>query len=72
MLKSRGIDHYYSHSDRKCAVVERVNREIQRVLYKMMYAKGTLAWSKMLTDVDEILNNRWVINTIYLISKFSH
>ena len=49
LMADKGIDHYYSYSDRKCAVVERFNLTIQQLLYKLMAKRNTYEWTALLS-----------------------
>ena len=58
LLQDNNIEHYFSTSDRKCAVVERFNLTIQQLLYKLMANYNTYAWTKLLPQAMQIYLNR--------------
>ena len=58
LMKENKIEHYFSTSDRKCAVVERFNLTIQQLLYKLMAHYHTYAWTKLLPRAMKIYLNR--------------
>ena len=50
LMQDNNIEHYFSTSDRKCAVVERFNLTIQQLLFKLMANYNTYAWTQLLAD----------------------
>lgn len=58
LMEDNNIVHYYSYSDRKCAVVERFNLTIQQLLYKLMAKKNTFEWTNLLPHAMKIYLNR--------------
>ena len=58
LMQENKIEHYYSTSDRKCAVVERFNLTIQQLLYKLMAKYNTYAWTNLLPHAMKIYLNR--------------
>ena len=58
LMKEHRIEHYFSTSDRKCAVVERFNLTIQQLLYKLMANYHTYAWTNLLSHAMQIYLNR--------------
>ena len=58
LMQENNIEHYFSTSDRKCAVVERFNLTIQQLLYKLMANYNTYAWTNLLGHAMEIYLNR--------------
>ena len=58
LMDDNNIIHYYSYSDRKCAVVERFNLTIQQLLYKMMTQFRSYEWTKLLPKAMNIYLNR--------------
>ena len=58
LLRKYGINHYFSYQDRKCAIIERYNRTLQDLLYKLMKYFHTFNWVKLLKIVEKIYLNR--------------
>ena len=58
LMEENDIIHYYSYSDRKCAVVERFNLTIQQLLYKLMAKFNTYEWTKLIPHAMKIYLNR--------------
>lgn len=58
LMREKGIQHYLSYSDRKCAVVERFNLTIQQLLYKLMAKHNTYEWTGLLAQAMKIYLNR--------------
>ena len=57
-MYENNIVHYFSTSDRKCAVVERFNLTIQQLLYKLMTNYNTYAWTN-----DDVYHIEKIIQT---------
>ena len=57
-FKKEKINHYFSKSDRKCAVVERFNLTLQSLIYKMMEKGMTLCWIDMLKPAMKVYLSR--------------
>ena len=58
-FKNENINHYFSKTDRKCAVVERFNLTIQSLIYKMIEKSMTLRWIDMLKPAMKIYLSRY-------------
>ena len=58
LIQENDINHYFSYSDKKCAVVERFNLTIQQLLYKLMTQYRTYEWTKLLPQAMKIYLNR--------------
>merc|ERR1711954_19650 len=58
LMQENNIEHYFSTSDRKCAVVERFNLTIQQLLYKLMANYNTYAWTNLSPHAMKIYLNR--------------
>ena len=58
LMEENGVIHYYSYSERKCAVVERFNLTIQQLLYKLMAKFNTYEWTKLIPHAMKIYLNR--------------
>ena len=58
LMQDNNIVHYFSYSDRKCAVVERFNLTIQQLLYKIMTQYRSYEWTKLLPQAMKIYLNR--------------
>ena len=56
--KDENINHYFSRTDRKCAVVERFNLTIQSLIYKMMEKAMSLRWIDMLQPAMKVYLSR--------------
>ena len=58
LMIENGINHFFSTSDRKCAVVERFNLTIQQLLYKLMSHHRTYSWTTLIPKAMNIYLNR--------------
>merc|ERR1711989_263977 len=58
LMQENKIEHYFSTSDRKCAVVERFNLTIQQLLYKLMSHHRTYSWTTLIPKAMNIYLNR--------------
>lgn len=57
-FKSKGITHFFTSSDPKCALVERFNRTLKNKMFKYFTAKGTKRYIDVLDKFVEGYNNR--------------
>lgn len=57
-LEKNKINYWYSQTDRKCAVVERFQRSLQDILYKIMSEKNSYKWVSFLDQALKIYHNR--------------
>ena len=57
LLKSRDVDYFSTHSDKKAAVVERFNRTLKTMMWKYFYSKGTYNWIDVLDELTKNYNN---------------
>ena len=57
-LKEQNVFHYFSYGDRKSAIVERVNRSLQNIIYPLMREKKHNVWIKLLDEALLIYNSR--------------
>ena len=57
LLKRLKIKHYSTHSDKKCAIVERFNRTLKTRMYKRFTAQGGYRWVDSLQDLVTGYNN---------------
>ena len=58
LMNEFNILHYYATSDRKAAVVERVNLTLQKILQKMMEARNDTQWSKWIPELLHLYHNQ--------------
>ena len=58
LMSDNHINHFFSTSDRKCAVVERFNLTIQQLLYELMANYNSYAWTNLLPQAMQIYLNR--------------
>ena len=63
LLKKHKIDHYSVSSDRKCAIVERVNRTLKTRMYRAFTAQGSHRWIDILDDLVAGYNNTYHTST---------
>lgn len=59
LLEANKIDHYTVSSDRKCAIVERVNRTLKTRMYRAFTAQGSRRWTNILADLVSGYNNSY-------------
>ena len=57
-FKKEKINHYFSRTDRKCAVVERFNLSLQSIIYKMLEKGMTLRWIDMVKPAMKVYLSR--------------
>ena len=57
-LKENNVKHYFATSDKKCAFVERNNRTLQDILYRMMDNHNSHRWIKFLDKAHSIYMTR--------------
>ena len=57
-MKENGIKHYFSQTERKCAMVERFQLTIQQLLYKLMRQYRHKKWTTLLPTAMKIYNSR--------------
>jgi hypothetical protein len=58
-LKEQNVFHYFSYGDRKSAIVERVNRSLQNIIYPLMQQRSSNVWIKLLDEALLIYNRRY-------------
>ena len=54
LLKEHNVQYFTTNSDRKAAIVERLNRTLKTSMWKYFYSKGTYKWVEIL---DELVND---------------
>jgi hypothetical protein len=59
VLKKYNIKLYSTYSDLKASIVERANRSILQLLYKLMSVRGNEKWTNLLQEVANIYNSRY-------------
>ena len=59
LLADNGVDHYSVSSDRKCAVVERVNRTLRTRMFRAFTVLGKPRWVDILDDLANGYNNSY-------------
>lgn len=57
LLRRLKIQTYSIYSDRKCALVERLQRTLKSRLYRAMTARGVYRWVDILQDIVDAYNN---------------
>ena len=58
LMSDNHINHFFSTSDRKCAVVERFNLTIQQLIYKLMSHHNSYSWTTLLPIAMNIYLNK--------------
>lgn len=58
-LQENNVFHYFSFGDRKSAIVERVNRTLQNLLYQLLHERKTNKWITLLDELLHIYHNRY-------------
>lgn len=58
LLKSYGINHYYTHSDKKASIVERFNRTLKGEMWKLFSERGSFKWLEILPEIIQKYNNK--------------
>lgn len=57
LMKKYSINHYSTYSEKKAAIVERLNRTLKNIMWKEFSFQGNYKWIKMLKDVVKKYNN---------------
>lgn len=57
-FKDNGIKHYFSKTERKCAMVERFQLTIQKLLHSLMRRERHKKWTSLLPTAMKIYNSR--------------
>lgn len=58
MVEEYNINHYFTFSTKKAAIVERVIRTLKNYLYKEFSARGSYQWLQLLPTVTKTYNNK--------------
>lgn len=58
MLKKYNIHHYSSYTHLKSSIVERLNRSIKELMFKMFSMQGNYRWIDKIQDIIAFYNNR--------------
>ena len=58
LFKSYNIHHYFSYSDKKCAIIERFNLTLQELIYKIMDYTNSYRWIDHLQQAVQIYHSR--------------
>jgi L-rhamnose mutarotase len=48
VFKRHGINHYSTYSDKKAAIIERMNRTLKTLMFRQFTAQGNYKWLKLL------------------------
>ena len=57
-VESKNINLYFSHQERKCAIVERFNLSIKQILFKILYHNSSIRWIDYLDQAMKIYLSR--------------
>lgn len=57
LMKKYNINHYYTFSELKASIVERLNRTLKAKMYKLFTAKGSYEWLTILPAIVKSYNN---------------
>lgn len=57
LLKQHNINHYSTYTDKKSAIVERLNRTIKNKMYREFTAQGSYRWLEILPKIIREYNN---------------
>lgn len=58
-MKKLKINHYVTHSDKKCAIIERFNRSLKQLMYRKFTEVGTYEWVNQLPNFLVEYNDRY-------------
>ena len=58
LMREHNINFYFSTSERKCSIVERFNKTLQQLVYKLLAQKNTNNWVQVLPHAMKIYLNR--------------
>lgn len=58
LMTTYNINHYSSYSDLKCSIVERFNRTLRQILWKMFSMNGDHKYYLKITEVLKLYNSR--------------
>ena len=68
LLKENGVEYFSSKSEKKAAIVERLNRTLKTMMWKYFYVKETHRWIDVLENFAKNYNNT-VHGTIHMKPK---
>lgn len=57
LLKKYNINHYFTYSEKKASIVERVNRTIKNLMWRKFSAQGSYKWLSLLPKLVNTYNN---------------
>jgi len=57
LMKLYSINHYYTFSELKASIVERLNRTLKAKMYKLFTARGSYEWVSILQSIVDSYNN---------------
>nr|CAH7768797.1 unnamed protein product [Callosobruchus chinensis] len=58
LMKEYGVNHYNVFSEKKAAIVERVNRTLRNIMWKEFSLQGNYKWLHLLQKVVDRYNNK--------------
>ena len=59
LFTKKEVNHYYANDEKKCVIVERVQRSLQTIFYKMMDHFNSHNWTQFIDNVLSIYNSRY-------------
>lgn len=59
LMKQYRINHYSTKSETKAAIIERFNRTLKGMMYKMFSQRGSYVWHDVLADLVNEYNNKY-------------
>lgn len=59
LMKKYQINHYSTKSETKAAIIERFNRTLKGMMYKMFSRRGSYVWYDVLNDLINEYNNKF-------------